>query len=165
MSTDLDYFLDKGVVNLIFVNQDYGNEATLGEDDLGESLSAITWRELIEECLGQTIKQEFLEMDFGIKYSELDNQLNDLAVDKYFETLRYRYDNLTGPGAKAYELIKSLNLFPTNRQGNGSFNGVSLEQTFGNGPKRRAYIESQESSDWLVERAAERGLKFRIVFV
>jgi hypothetical protein len=156
---------------LIQVDEGTG-EATLGEslDDLAASLGDVTWRELIEDCLHGSVKshaddlEEWLEESFGISSKELDETIDEAAVDRYYTQLCYRQDNRTGSNVGAFDFIRSLELFPTDADGNGSSNGVILERTTANGPRKGAYILDRNAANWLVQEAARQGVVVKVRF-
>jgi hypothetical protein len=156
----------------LYVNTEYGNEVTLGgtlDDDI-DSFGDVTWREIIEEYRFEDIAahagnlDEWLDDEYGISASQLDETLDDKAVDRYYTTLSFHHDNSSGESAKAFNLIRSLQLFPMDRDGNGSEHGVQLDQSTANGPRKTVWISDQQAADWLVEKARERGVLLKVVF-
>jgi hypothetical protein len=158
---------------VLYVDTDCGNEATAEQslDDLAESLGHVSWRELLEECLHESVDshkdnlEEWLEDYYGITPQDLDKRIPSAMINHYYTQLCHRQDNMTGSNVKAFDLIRSLNLIPTDDEGSGSLNGVTLERTTANGPRKSVYIENRESARWLVEQAAERGVELTVRFV
>ncbi len=156
---------------VIHVDEGTG-EATLGEslDDLADSLGDVTWRELIEDCLRESVKshsddlEEWLEESFGISPKELDKTIDAAAVDRYYTELCYRQDNRVGSNVGAFDFIRSLELFPTDAEGNGSANGIILERTTANGPRKGAYILDRNAAKWLVQESARQGVTVEVRF-
>jgi hypothetical protein len=72
---------------------------------------------------------------------------------------------MTGSNVEVFELIWSLDLFPTDDDGNGVSNGIRLEQSTANGPRKSVYIDSPESAQWLIAKAAEQGVTLEVRFV
>jgi hypothetical protein len=158
---------------VIYVNTSCDNEATAGEtiDDLAASLGDVTWRELLEECLRENVADhehdlaEWLEDYYGLEPGDLDKKIDAKAVDRYYPQLCFRQDNMTGSNVEVFELIWSLDLFPTDDDGNGVSNGIRLEQSTANGPRKSVYIDSPESAQWLIAKAAEQGVTLEVRFV
>ena len=159
-------------VNILYVNADYCDEVTLncpmGADI--DSFGDITWREFIEDCRHENISEhedcleDWLDEDYGITPNQLDEKLDQAAIDRYYSDLAYRQDNETGGNVEAFKLIQSLELFPMDRDGNGSSHGVTLSQSTADGPRKYVWIDDQASADWLIQQAAERGVLLTVVF-
>lgn len=156
----------------LYVNTDYGNEVTLGgsmADDL-DSFGDVTWREFIADYRCDDISthqadlNEWLEEQYGISSIKLDEKLDGEAINRYYTELSLRQDNVSGRSAKAFDLIRSLNLFAMDRDGNGAAHGVQLDQSLANGPRKSVWIDDQNSADWLVKQAGERGVLLKVVF-
>lgn len=158
---------------VINVNTDCENEATVGEsiDDLAASLGDVTWRELLEECLHENVDshkddlEDWLEFDYGITPEDLDEIIPSAMVDRYYTQLCYRQDNMTGSNVEVFDLIRSLDIVPTDVDGNGSVNGITLVQTTANGPRKYVYIEDRKSASWLEMQAAESGVSLKVRFI
>jgi len=159
-------------INTLYVNSDYCDEVTLNctmDDDI-DSFGDLTWREFIEDYRSENLSEhqdcldEWLDADYGITPNQLDENLDKAAIDRYYTDLSFRQDNVTGANAEAFELIRSLELFPMDRDGNGSFHGVTLDQSTANGPRKSVWIEDRESADWLIQQAAKRGVVLNVVF-
>jgi hypothetical protein len=156
----------------LYVNIGYGNEVTLGctmDGDI-DSFGDVTWREFIEDYRNEDISShlddldQWLEDEYGISASQLEDTLDDKAVDRYYSDLSFHQDNSSGASAEAFNLIRSMKLFPMDRDGNGSDHGVELSQSTANGPRKTVWIADQAAADWLVEQAAERGFLLDVVF-
>jgi hypothetical protein len=163
--------LDQERVSL-YVNTGYGNEVTLGgtmDDDI-DSFGDVTWREFIEDYRCEDISShlhnldEWLEEEYGISAGQLEDKLDDKAVDRYYTDLSFHQDNSSGGNAEAFDLIRSLELFPMDRDGNGAAHGVQLDQSTANGPRKTVWIADQVAADWLIKQAAERGVLLEVVF-
>lgn len=156
----------------LYVNTECDNEVTLGgtmDADI-DSFGDVTWREFIEDYLNEDISSyqdsldEWLEMEYGISASQLENKLDDKAIDRYYDTLSFHQDNSSGGNAEAFDLIRSLELFPMDRDGNGSAHGVEIVQSIANGPRKTVWLADQAAADWLVKQAAERGVLLEVLF-
>ena len=156
----------------LYVSPEYGNEVTLGgtmDDDI-DSFGDVTWREFIEDCRNEDLSShlddldEWLEDEYGISASQLDDKLDAKAVDRHYSDLSFHQDNFSGGNAEAFNLIRSLQLFPMDRDGNGAAHGVQLDQSTANGPRKTAWIADQAAADWLIKQAAERGVLLNVVF-
>lgn len=156
----------------LYVNTECDNEVTLGgamDADI-DSFGDVTWREFIENYLYEDISNyqdsldEWLEMEYGISASQLEDKLDAKAIDRYYDTLSFHQDNSSGGNAEAFDLIRSLELFPMDRDGNGSAHGVELAQSTANGPRKTVWIADQTAADWLVEQASERGVHLEVLF-
>lgn len=88
----------------LYVNTAYGNEVTLGgtmDDDI-DSFGDVTWREFIEDYRYENISShlvnldEWLEEEYGISASQLEDKLDDKAVDRYYTDLSFHQDNSSG---------------------------------------------------------------------
>ena len=153
----------------LYINTSHSNEATLGgtfEDNM--KLPVITWRTLLLEVLSEDLnwlKQsdgENLEYHFGISADELDNTLTDWQLEKYFTEVSFYQDNYVGPSAKAFNLIRNLSIFPTDKDGNGHYNGIELTQTTANGPRKYVFIENKVAEDWLKAQFSREGLAIKV---
>jgi hypothetical protein len=160
-----------GLVRL-YVNTDYGNEVTAdcSQEDITNSFGKISWRELLEHCLevnlnlhGEDLQQCLAE--YGITPKDLHTTISPLIVDLHFDAIYRYHENVSGGGARAFSLIRSLNVIPVNNDGSGELNGVILERTTANGPRKTVYMESPESATWLASEAAKQGIRLSIVFV
>lgn len=168
---ELDDLPNEPVV--IYVNTSCDNEATAGEtiDDLAASLGDVTWRQLLEECLLENVADhehdlaEWLGDYYGLEPGDLDKTIDAKTVDRYYNELCFRQDNMTGSNVEVFELIWSLDLFPTDDDGNGVSNGIRLEQSTTNGPRKSVHIDSPESAQWLIAKAAEQGVTLEVRFV
>jgi hypothetical protein len=156
----------------LYVNTECDNEVTLGgamDADI-DSFGDVTWREFIENYLYEDISNyqdsldQWLEMEYGISASQLEDKLDAKAIDRYYDTLSFHQDNYSGGNAEAFDLIRSLELFPMDRDGNGSAHGVELVQSTANGPRKTVWIADQTAADWLVEQASERGVHLEVLF-
>lgn len=156
----------------IYVNTEYGNEATLSgtmEDDIA-SFSDLTWRQVIEKCLHENITshshnlEEWLNENFNISQNQLDMKIDENTSEAYFGDLSYYQDNVTGRNVQAFNLIRELNLFPMDIDGNGSSDGIELIQTTANGPRKIVWIEDHVAADWLIEQAGLKGVQLEIIF-
>lgn len=156
----------------LYVNVEYGNEVTLEctmDSDI-DSFGDVTWREFIEDYRNEDISShlddldEWLDDEYGICASQLDDTLDAKAVDRYYTDLSSQQDNSSGANAEAFDLIRSMKLFPMDRDGNGSAHGVQLDQSTANGPRKTVWISDQAAADWLVQQAAERGILLDVVF-
>jgi hypothetical protein len=157
---------------VLYVNTEYGNEVTIGTliSDEINSFGCMTWRELIEDVLGDDLsshagEEDWLEGEYGITADELDCDLDSGAVEKYYSSISFHTDNFTGGEVEAFGLIRSLKLFPMDKDGNGHSNGVELTQTYANGPKKCVYIADQAAADWLVKECQSRGVNLKVKFV
>lgn len=157
----------------IVIHVDKGSgEATLGEslDDLASSLGDVTWRELIEDCLHESVQshaddlEEWLEESYGIAVSDLDKTIDSATVDRFYSQLCYRQDNSAGSNVCAFDFIRSLELFATDSEGNGASNGIILERTTANGPRKAAYILDRNAANWLCQAAADQGVFVKVRF-
>lgn len=155
----------------LFVNQSYGNEVTLDgtmDEDI-DSFGQVTWKELLTEIKGESLdwllKDENLENHYGIEPHQLEETIGPEEIDKYYGDLCFHVDNIEGPEARAFNLISSLELFPMDKNGNGQANGVWLEQTTANGPRKVVLIENESAAAWLRQQFVERGLNVEIRFV
>ena len=156
----------------LYVNIGYGNEVTLGctmDEDI-DAFGDVTWREFIEDYRNEDVSShlddldEWLEDEYGISANQLEDTLDAKAVDRYYTDLSFHQDNYSGGNAEAFNLIRSMQLFPMDRDGNGSAHGVELCQSTANGPRKTAWIADQAAADWLVEQAAIRGVLLDVVF-
>jgi hypothetical protein len=156
----------------LYVNTECDNEVTLGgtmEADI-DSFGDVTWREFIEDYLYEDISSyqdcldEWLETEYGISAKQLEVKLDAKAIDRYYDALSLHQDNSSGGNAEAFDLIWSLKLFPMDPDGNGSAHGVELVQSTANGPRKTVWITDPAAADWLVEQAAERGVRLEVLF-
>lgn len=156
----------------LYVNTEYDNEVTLGGtmDDDVDSFGDVTWREFIEDYRHEDFSShldnldEWLEEEYGISANQLEEKLDNKAVDRYYTELSFHQDNSSGGNAEAFTLIRSLELFSMDRDGNGSAHGVALDQSTADGPRKTVWIADQAAADWLVAQAAERGVLLDVVF-
>jgi hypothetical protein len=156
----------------LYVNTDYGNEVTAdrSQEDITNSFGDISWRELLEQCLNVDLSRDGEDLqqcldEYGIKQKDLHETIPPQIVDLHFDAIYYYHENVAGGGAKAFSLIRSLNVIPVNNDGSGELNGVILEQTTANGPRKTVYIDAPESATWLASEAAKQGVRLSIMFV
>jgi hypothetical protein len=158
-------------VHTLYVNTEYGNSVTLDAtmaseiDDFGN----LTWRELLVDVIGESL--EYLLQDdhlldyYRIEKSQLDCALEASEVDRFYSQISFHADNKAGAEALAFNLLHSLQLFPMDKDGNGSHQGVSLDQTYANGPRKYVIIADESAAIWLTAECASRGLEVDVEFV
>lgn len=113
--------------------------------------SASTWLELME-MLG-------CDADDEVPAEVFERHRDQVADRQYFQV-----DNFSGAQAEAFDLIRSLALFPMDKDGNGDAHGVFLQQTLANGPRKTVWIEGEAGANWLRSETARQGRKIRIEF-
>jgi hypothetical protein len=86
-------------------------------------------------------------------------------VETYYDQLSFDVDNRSGAEALAFNLLESLQLFPMDQDGNGSTEGVTLEQTYANGPRKYVIVEDEGAAVWLTTACAVRGVEIVVKFV
>ena len=153
----------------LYINTLYSNEATLGGTfDDNMELPEITWRTLLVEILSENLDwlkksegENFLD-HYGISEDELDNILSDRESEKYYDDISFHYDNYIGPSAKAFNLIRNLSNFPTDKDGNGHYRGIELTQTYANGPRKSVYVENKDAEEWLKTQFVSECLDIKI---
>ena len=158
-------------MHTFYVNTGYDNNVTLDVtmDSEIDDFGCLTWRELLTEVLAEDL--DFLLQDeklldyYGIESSELDRALDTKEVDRYYSQISFHVDNRSGAEAHAFELIESLQLFPTDKDGNGAAHGVALEQSYANGPRKYVTISDKGAANWLVKECAKRGVEVVVKFV
>lgn len=158
--------------HVLYVNQKYGNEATLNEtmEDLFSGVSDITWRELLVDILGEDLDQhkplgQWLDDNYGITRKELKDRVSSHVFDRYYNQITSYYDNYKSSAVKAFDFIRSLNLFETDRDGNGGEQGVQLDQSTADGAKQTVFIRDEEAGQWLVDQCRARGIALEVKFV
>jgi hypothetical protein len=150
---------------VFFVNSSYSDEVTLDGiiDDSFDSLD-ITWRILISEILCENVHdEEFLQDTFGVSAKDLDRELTSDEVLKYYSEISFYEDNRTGNNVGAFELIRNLEGFPTDKDGNGSHNGVELSQSTANGPRKYVHFFGKNAEKWLIRQFEEKGIRVEII--
>lgn len=154
-----------------YVNTGYDNNVTLDVtmDSEINDFGCLTWRELLTEVLGEDLgylmQDDKLLDHYGIESSELDRDLNTPEVGRYYSQISFHVDNRSGAEAHAFEFIESLQLFPTDKDGNGAAHGVALEQSYANGPRKFVTIADESAANWLVNECAKRGVAVVVEFV
>ncbi len=156
----------------LFVNVRYDNQASLDEtyDAMTDRFGRLNWRELLEDVLGHDLSQqadldEWLDGMFGITREQLEENIPDQAIDRFYSELAFDQDNFTGGAARAFNLIRSLDLFPMDKDGNGGAHGVTLMQTTANGPAKHVFIQDQRAAQWLTEQLRARAIQVEIEYV
>ena len=155
----------------LYVNEEYDNQVTMDETLSSEidSFSDITWRYLIEniieDCLPDDEVDEYLDMNYGISADQLDERLDRINIDSYYSKIAFHIDNQVGSEACAFDFLRSLEIFPTDKDGNGDMNGVELVQTTANGPKKIVYIQDMKSANWLKRECKKKGVVINIEFI
>jgi len=156
---------------ILYINTEYGNEATLNVtmDDEIDSFGDLTWREFIENVRSEDISNnknldEWLLEEYKITSTMLDEKIDSETVNRYYSDLSYYQDNTSGGNVQAFSLIRSLQLFPMDQDGNGSGHGVELYQSTANGPRKFVFISDVDAANWLVDQAAIKGVQLVVVF-
>ena len=155
---------------ILFVNRGYGNQATLGQtlSDDCDDFGAMTWRTLIEEVEGHQLDDEniveILEQ-YGIDYSELDDDLSTEDIERHYTKIAFYSDNYSGSCAAAFNLLRYSGIFDVDIDGNGEKNGVELCQTTADGPQKLVSIRDEQSAQWLQAELSQRGIEIKIEFV
>lgn len=152
----------------LFVNRAYDNQASLNATIDGSltDFGSLTWRELIEDVLYETIgDEEFLEENFGIGSQDIERELTADEIDRYYTEIAYDFDNISGPAAQAFNLIRGLEGFPCDKDGNGDHEGISQIQTTANGPRKITYIKDEKAARWLEDQLKKEGHLVSICFV
>ena len=107
---------------------------------------------------------EWLEGEYGIAPNQLDNLLDGKAIEKYYSSLDFHQNNFSGGNAELFDLIRSFDLFEMDCDGNGSANGVQINQSMADMPRKSVWIAGPEAADWLVQQAAKRGVSLDVIF-
>jgi hypothetical protein len=157
---------------VLYVNTAYNNEATLDgsmENDI-DDFGHISWRELLEDVFYEDLKEksnleEWLEENYCISVDELGDELDRDTIERYYDDLADYQNMVSGRNVLAFDLLRSLNLFSMDKNGNGAMNGVELIQTTANGPRKYVFIENQQSADWLEDECKRRGLNLFVKFI
>ena len=154
------------IVHILYINTEYDNEVSLDKsiDSQVDSFGDLTWRTLISDIMSEdTDDDEVLEDEYGIKRDELDNKLTPKDIDQYYSRIEFYEDNTAGPNADAFNLIRSLKGFSTDRDGNGTHSGVELLQTTANGPRKYVYIHNGVGERWLIKQFNDEGLSVKFI--
>ncbi|MFZ4702203.1 MAG: hypothetical protein ACOYMG_19345 [Candidatus Methylumidiphilus sp.] len=156
---------------ILYINKEYGNEATLDatmDNDIA-SFGNITWKTLLTEVKSESLdwllKDENLINYFGIEPNQLDELIGPETIDRYYSDIEFHVGNYEGAEAAAFNFIGSLNIFPTDIDGNGASNGVWLQQTYADGPRKTVLIEDETAAEWLRQRFKEKGVDVEIKFI
>jgi hypothetical protein len=158
----------------LYVNTAFRNEVTLGatmQEEI-DCFGQLTWRQLIDDVLHRSLHtsryddlKEWLESDFGITPNQLDSNVDADGVDKWRNEIAFDWDNFRGGEARAFRLICSLGVMPTDKDGNGCFHGIELVQETANGCRKIVVIENIDAANWLISESGARGVRLQIVFV
>ena len=157
--------------HILYINASYHNEATLDGtmDEEIASLGNVTWKTLLTEIKAESLdwllQDENLQSHYGIEPHELEETIGPNEVERYYDDLSFHLGNSAGNEAYAFNFIRSLALFPMDIDGNGGVNGVWLEQTTADGPRKIVQIEDASAAEWLQQQFSERGLNVEIKFI
>ena len=121
--------------------------------------------EVKAESLDWLLKDENLINNFRIEPDQLDELIDPETIDRYYSDIEFYVGNSEGAEAAAFEFIGSLEIFPIDIDGNGASNGVWLQQTYANGPRKTVLIEDETAADWLRQKFKEKGVDVEIKFI
>lgn len=154
----------------LYVNTKYNNYVSMDEtiaDSIG-TFGAVTWRTLLGEILHEDLSPKNLDSlleNYGLNIEDLDVIIDAETVSRYYNDIEQYVDNVSGPMAKAFELLLSLELFPMDKWECGDTHGVSLCQQRANGAKKLVAIDGEDAAEWLRLQLQSRGLNIDIKFV
>jgi hypothetical protein len=157
---------------VLYVNTAYDNQVSLGQTIASEieDFGDITWRQLLEEVREESLPSgeeldPWLEDNYRITPGQLDVKLSKDEVESWYSSIAYWVDFYVGAGAQAYDLVSEIELFPIDKEGEGSAHGVHLWCTTANGPRKFLVIDDETAARWLVQACRERGTAIVIEFV
>lgn len=156
----------------LYVNKGYGNQVSLDGtlDAEIDNFGDITWQQLLEDVLGEVLPADkklkrWLMDNYDITPDDLDETIGEAEVQRWSSSIAYWIDFEAGAGALAYDLVRDLELFPVDKEGGGSANGVHLQCTTANGPRKFLLVDDEAAAQWLAQACCERGTLVEIEFV